>query len=140
MTYHEPIELPIEFFYYYCTRNQKKTFYVPIVRNIFLLILTAQPNFVNAPLLYCWHWVKSFLTATRFHNFHNIFQTLDREQRKLILKRFSLENILSSLALETGTMNNNLIINSTLLQTLVLSATKILHHTRESSLWLEKID
>ena len=54
----------------------------------------------------------------------------------MILKRFSLENILSSLALETGTMNNNLIINSTLLQPLVLSATKILHHTRESSLYI----
>ena len=51
------------------------------------------------------HWVKSFLTA------ENIFQTLDKEQRKLILTRFNLENILSSLALETGTMNNNVIIN-----------------------------
>ena len=69
--------------------------------------------------------MKSFLTATRFHNFHNISQTLDREQRKLILTSFNLENILSSL---TGAMNNNLIVNSMLLQPLVLSAAKILRH------------
>ena len=31
-----------------------------------------------------------------------------REQKKLILTRFNLENILSSLALETGIVNNNL--------------------------------
>ena len=36
-----------------------------------------------------------------------------REQRKLILARFNFENILSSLALETETVNNNLIITST---------------------------
>ena len=74
------------------------------------------------------HWVKSFLTATLFHIFQNIFQTLDKEQRKSILTRFNLENILSSLALETGTMNNNVIINSTLLQPLVVSAAKTLRH------------
>ena len=127
--------------FYYFTRNQKKTFCVPIVRNIFLILtaiitekfdihfsritwleaarsflLGCAANFINAPLLYCWHWVKSFLTATLFHNFQNIFQTLDRKQQKWILTRFNLENILSSLALETGTMNNNLIINSTSLQ------------------------
>ena len=46
----------------------------------------------------------------------------------MILTRFNLENILFSLKLETGTMNINLIINSTLLQPLVLSATTILRH------------
>ena len=35
-----------------------------------------------------------------------------REQRKLILLRFSLENILSSSAVETGTVSNNLIVNN----------------------------
>ena len=63
-------------------------------------------NFINAPLLYCWHWAKSFLTATLFHNFQKIFSQTGKEQRKLILTRFSLENILSSLVLETATMNN----------------------------------
>ena len=53
--------------------------------------------------------------------FQNIFQTLDTEQQKLILTRFNQENILSSLALETGTMNNNLIINSMLLQPTFIS-------------------
>ena len=76
-------------------------------------LLGYAPNFINVPLLYCWHWVKSFLAATLFHNFQNVFQTIDREQRKLILTRFNLEKILSSLTLETLTMNNNLIINST---------------------------
>ena len=51
-----------------------------------------------------------------------------REQQKLILTRFNLENILSSLALETGTVNNNLIINSTTLQSLLLGAVNILRH------------
>ena len=53
---------------------------------------------------------------------------LDREQRKLLFTRFNFENILSSLALETGTMNNNLIINSTSLQPLLLGAAMILRH------------
>ena len=68
------------------------------------------------------------LTANYFHNFQNIFQTLDREQRKLLFTRFNSENILSSLALETGTMNNNLVINSTSIQLLLLGAAKILRH------------
>ena len=45
------------------------------------------PNFINAPPLHCWHWVKSFQAAALFHNFQNVFRTLDREQRKLILTR-----------------------------------------------------
>ena len=121
-----------KFFNYYFICNQKKTFCVPIVRKYFLFssslsssrrvltftsaelrglkLLGCLPNFINALLLYCWHWVKSFhkFPATLFHNFQNIFQTLDREQWKLILTCFNLENILSSLGLETGTMNNNL--------------------------------
>ena len=63
---------------------------------------------------------------------------LGREKRKLILTRFNLENIFSSLTLETGTMNNNLIINSTSLQPLVLSAAKILRHWLDTKLWPEK--
>ena len=50
------------------------------------------------------------------------------EPQKLIFKGFNLENILSGLALETGTVNNNLISTSTLLQPLLLGAVKILRH------------
>ena len=149
-------------FYHEFTRNQKKTFVVPIDRNMFLpiviiterfnvhfrritwfvatqfFLLACAPNFINAPLLYCWHWVKRFLTATLFHNFQNIFQTLDRDQRKLVLIRFNLENILSNLALETRTDNNNLIINSTSLQPLLLGAPKILRHWLDTKLWRGK--
>ena len=148
------------------TRNQKKTFCVPIAKNIFLLILIViiterfkihfseitwvvatwsfllgcAPNSINVPFLYCWHWVTSFLTATPFHNFQNIFHTLDKEQQKLILTRLNLKNINSSLALETGTMNDNLIINSTSLQPLDLSAAKILRPvTRYETLARERI-
>ena len=165
MTYHELIiQLTKEIFSYYFTGNQKKTFCVPVVRNIFLLISAVimterfnihfsritwlvatwsflpgyMPNFINVLLLYYWHWVKSFLTATFFHNFQIFFQTLDKEQWKSILTHFNLENILSSLALETGTMNNNLIINCTSLQPLVLSAAKILCHWLDTKLWQEK--
>ena len=46
----------------------------------------------------------------------------------MILTRFNLENILSSLALETGTINNNLIITSASLQSLLLGVVKILRH------------
>ena len=51
-----------------------------------------------------------------------------KEPRKLLLTHFNLENILSSLALETGTVNDNLIINSTWLQPLPLGVVKILCH------------
>ena len=54
---------------------------------------------------------------------------ITREQRKLILTRFNLENILSNLALETGTVNNNLITTGrSLLPHLLLGAVKILRH------------
>ena len=151
-------------FLYYCTGNLKKTFCIPIVRNIVLLILTviiterfnihfsritllvaarsfllcSMPNFTNVPLLYCWYRVKSFLPVTLFHNFQNISRTLDRKQQKFILTRFNLEIILSSLVLETGTMNNNLIISSTLLKSLIVGAAKILRHWLDTKLWLEK--
>ena len=49
-----------------------------------------------------------------------------RELRKLTLARFNFKNILSSLALETGTVNNNLIIYGTLFQALLFGAIKIL--------------
>ena len=52
----------------------------------------------------------------------------DLSSRKLILTRFNLENILSNLTLETGTVKNNLIITGTLLQPLLLGAEKILRH------------
>ena len=41
---------------------------------------------------------------------------------------FNLENIFSSLTLETETVNNSVIINRTLLQPLLLGAAKILCH------------
>ena len=56
----------------------------------------------------------------------------------MILTRFNLENIISSLALETGTINDNLIINNTSLQPLVLSAANILRHWLDTKLWREK--
>ena len=46
----------------------------------------------------------------------------------MALTHFNLENILSSLAIESGTVNNNLIINSLSLQHLLLVAIKILCH------------
>ena len=103
-----------------------------------VLSLGCTPNVINGPLLYCWHWVKRFLRDTLFHNFRNILQTLDRDQRKLLFTRFNLENILPSLALETGTMNNNLVINSTSLQRLLLGAVNILCHWLNTKLWWEK--
>ena len=79
------------------------------------------------------------LTATLFHNFQNIFQTLDREQRKLLFTRFKSESIVPSLALETGTMNNNLIINRTSFQLLLLVVAKILRRWLDTKLWWERI-
>ena len=80
-------------------------------------LLVSAPNFINDPVIYCCHWVKSFLTATLFRNSQNIFQMFGtpREQQKLFLTHFNLKKILSSLALEAGTVNNNLITNSMLL-------------------------
>ena len=59
----------------------------------------------------------------------------------MVLTHFNLENILSSLALETETVNNNLAINSTSPQPLLLGAVKHLRFVtryeipvRESSL------
>ena len=51
-----------------------------------------------------------------------------REQRKLVLTRFNLENTLSSLVLETQTVNNILVINSTSLKPLLLGAVNIFCH------------
>ena len=51
-----------------------------------------------------------------------------RKQQKLVLICFKLENILSSLALETETVNKNLIINNTWLQTSPLVTIKVLRH------------
>ena len=63
-----------------------------------------------------------------------------REQRKLVLTHFSLENILSSLALGTETVNKNLIINNTSLQPLPLVAVKVLCHvTRYITLVRERV-
>ena len=86
-------------------RREQISFFTPIFRNIFFLIVTViitqkfnihfskitwlvtmwsfllgcVPNFINAPLLYCWHWVKSFPTAALFHNSENIFWTFDNK-------------------------------------------------------------
>ena len=94
-------------FLYYFTGNLKKTFYVPIVRNIFLLILTViiterfnihfsritwlvailyslldcAPNFINAPLLFLLTLGQKIRNC---YPLQNIFQTFDREHRKLL--------------------------------------------------------
>ena len=61
------------------------------------------------------------------------------ERQKLDLTRFILESILCSLSLETGTVNNNLMIKSTSLQPLTLDAVTILRNvTRYVSLQPEK--
>ena len=63
-----------------------------------------------------------------------------REQWKWTLAWFNLKNIISTLALETGTVNNNLIIYSMLLQTLLLVAVKIYcHMTRYKTLAKERV-
>ena len=51
-----------------------------------------------------------------------------REQRKLVLTYFNLGNIFPSLALETGSANNNLIIQSTSFEPLPLTTVNILPH------------
>ena len=97
-------------------------------------LLDCSCNFISTPLLYSWHWVKSFPTSTLFHNSQNILQTFDSKGtteidfNKFEFGKHSLENILSNLALEMGTVNNNLIITGRLLQPLLLGAVKILHH------------
>ena len=60
------------------------------------------------------------------------------ELRKLTLARFNFKNILSSLALETGTVNNNLINYGTLFQALLLGVTKILRRVTSTKLRREK--
>ena len=91
-------------------RRKQMSLFLPIFRNIFFLIITViiterfnihfskitwlaatwsflvgcSPNFINAPLLYCWHWVKGFPTATIFHKSQNILQTFDTKRAKEI--------------------------------------------------------
>ena len=140
-----------------------KTFCVPIVRNVFLLTLTViiterfnihssrvtwlvatwffllccEPNTINVPLLCCWHWVKSFWTATILHNCQNIFQNIFQYFFGFNTFQFGKH---SSLALETETVNNNLIMNSTSLHPLLLDVLKILRHvTRYETLARERI-
>ena len=58
----------------------------------------------------------------------------------MILTHFNLENVLSSLALETRTVNNNLIITSTSLKPFLLGAVKILRHeTRYETLARKRV-
>ena len=110
--------------FYYFTRNQIIYIWWLVATRSFLL--GWAPNCINAPLLCCWNWIKSFPTATLFLKI--FFKRLTpKEQWKLVLTRFNLENVLSSLALETGTVNNNLI-NSPSLQPLPLGVIKILRH------------
>ena len=72
---------------------------------------------------------------TLFHNSQNIFQTFSTKgATESIFTRFDLENILSRLAFETGTVNNNLIINSKSLQPLLLGAVTILRHVQDTKL------
>ena len=74
--------------------------------------------------------MKIFTTAALFYNFQNIFQTFDSKgATKIDFNTFQFgKNLDYSLALETRTVNNNLIISSTSLQPLLLGAAKILHH------------
>ena len=58
-------------------------------------------------------------SPTLFHTYQNISQKFyTKGATILVLTRFKLGNILSSLALETGTVNNNLIIIGTWLEPL----------------------
>ena len=57
----------------------------------------------------------------------------------MILTSFNLENILSSIALETGTAINNLIIDSTSLQPVLLDdVLNVLRHVTRYETWREK--
>ena len=95
------------------------------------------PNFIYAPLLHCWHRVKIFPTATLLNNSQNIFQTFDTKEAAEF-NMFQFRKHFSSLALETGTVNNNLI--STLLQSLILGDIKIIRHvTRYETLTRERV-
>ena len=71
---------------------------------------------------------QQFCNCYHFHNSQNILQTFDTKGATEICFNmfFNLEKILSSLALETGTVNNYMIINNILLQPLLLGAIMIL--------------
>ena len=71
---------------------------------------------------------QQFCNCYHFHNSQNILQTFDTKGATEICFNmfFNLEKILSSLALETGTVNNYMIINNISLQPLLLGAIKIL--------------
>ena len=62
---------------------------------------------------------------------------IPKGQRKLLLTHFNLGNILSSLGLETATVSNNLIINSTSFQPLLAGALR--HMTRYETPARERI-
>ena len=92
-------------------------------------LFVCMHKFINAPLLYYWNWSKVsqlLPSSIILELFCKCLTT--REWQKLTLAWFNLKNILPSLALETGTVNNNLIIYSTSLQTLLLGTIKILLH------------
>ena len=107
-------------------RRKQMCFFASIFRNIVFLIVTViierfnihfsrntwlvatwsfllgcEPNFINTQLLYCWQLLPASIIPKIFSKC-----LTTREQRKLILTCFNLENILFSLALETGTINN----------------------------------
>ena len=71
--------------------------------------------FLRAPILYCWNWVKTFSTTTLFHNSQNkIFSKhlTPMWATEIGFNTSQSVNDFYSLALETGTKTNNLIINS----------------------------
>ena len=119
------------------TRRKQISFFDPIFRNIFfvivavtiterfnnhfaritwlvatcLFLLGCVPKFINAPLLYCCSLGQiSQLLPSSIISKIVLKNLAPKLQRKLILTRFNSENILSSLVLETGTVNYNLII------------------------------
>ena len=136
-------------------RRKQISFFYSIFRSFFFAIITisitedltitlaelhvlqlrgcfSQVVYLNLSMLHFFiavHIDKSFPTATLFHNFQTIFQKFDTKvATEIDLNMFNLESILSSLALETGTVNYNLILNSVLLQPLLLGAVKILYY------------
>ena len=79
------------------------------------------PNFINA-------LGQKFPNCYPLPYFSKYFPNFRQGATEIDFNTFQFGKHSFSLALETGTMNNNVIINSTLLQPLVVSAAKTLRH------------
>ena len=110
---------PKLFLFLYSGPERKQIyFFLPIFTNIFFLIATiiitasfniyfsritllvatwsfllgCAPNFINAPLIYCWHWVKFSQLLPSSVMFQNISQTFDtRGAREINFNMFQFE-------------------------------------------------